>query len=416
MSASSTNTATTPTAGTPAATVTHPAAFPWSGLIIIASAIFLTVTTEFLPTGLLPDMARELTVSPSQIGFLVTVFAGTVVLSTAPLTILTRKYSRKRLVVVVMLVLAFGTGLAAIAPSYEILLLARVIGGLAHGLFWAVVGAYAGHLVPKHQLGRAIAITSAGGTTAFVLGIPVGTMLGHAVGWRLAFAIVGVAVVGIAALVVKFLPPVVHLEHLRTGEIPLPLRKDRSIRGVALICVIIIVMMLGQFTFYTYIAPYLIAVSGFPGGQIGLLLLAYGLGGAVGLALSAVIGARYPRGGLIGSVVLVVLSVLTLTLFSTNQVVVVVAFICWGTFFGGVPALLQVRMLQVASARIRDAASASFATAFNIAIACGALIGGTLIDRVGIAVLPWVELMFLVAALGIMVMAEFVRSRSRSGA
>ena len=142
-----------------------------------------------------------------------------------------------------------------------------------------------------------------------------------------------------------------------------------------------------------------------------MLLLAYGLGGAVGLALSAVVGARYPRGGLIGSVVLVVLAVLTLNLFSANQTVVVIAFICWGTFFGGVPALLQVRMLQVASARIRDAASASFATAFNIAIACGALIGGALIDRVGLDVLPYVELAFLLAALGIMVGAEVVRSR-----
>lgn len=382
--------------------------------MIIACAIFLTVTTEFLPTGLLPDMAGELAVTPSQIGFLITVFAGTVVLSTAPLTILTRKYSRKRLVVIVMLVLAFGTGLAAIAPSYEILVVARVIGGLAHGLFWAVVGAYAGHLVPKHQLGRAIAITSAGGTTAFVLGIPVGTMLGHAVGWRLAFAIVGIAVVLIAALVVRFLPPVSHLEDLRTGEISLPLRQDRSIPGVALICVIIIVMMLGQFSFYTYIAPYLIEVSGFPVGQIGVLLLAYGVGGAVGLALSAVVGARYPRGGLIGSVVLVTLSVLMLALFSTDKVIVVIAFVCWGTCFGGVPALLQVRMLQVASPRIRDAASASFATAFNIAIACGALIGGALIDRVGIGVLPFVELIFLLAALGIMVGVETIQPRLRS--
>ena len=386
-------------------------AFPWSGLVIIACAIFLTVTTEFLPTGLLPDMAHDLSVTPSQIGFLVTVFAGTVVLSTAPLTILTRRYSRKRLVVIVMLILAFGTGLAAIAPSYEILVVARVIGGLAHGLFWAVVGAYAGHLVPKHQLGRAIAITSAGGTTAFVLGIPVGTMLGHAVGWRLAFAIVGIAVVLIAALVVKFLPPVSHLEELRTGEIPVPLRQDRSIRGVVFICLTIIVLMLGQFTFYTYIAPYLIEVSGFPGDQIGVLLLAYGLGGALGLALSAVIGARYPRGGLIGSVALVALSVLMLAVFSSDRTIVVIAFICWGTFFGGVPALLQVRMLQVASARIRDAASASFATAFNIAIAGGALLGGALIDTVGLKVLPFVELGFLVAVLTLMIVAELARSR-----
>ncbi|MET0806383.1 MAG: MFS transporter, partial [Lacisediminihabitans sp.] len=156
--------------------------FPWVGLLVLACAIFVSVTSEFLPTGLLPDIAAGLTVSASQVGFLVTVFAGTVVLSTTPLAALTRNFSRKSLVVVVLLIIAASGVLAAVAPTYAVLVVARVIGGLAHGLFWAVVGAYAAHLVPKHQIGRAVAITSGGGTAAFVLGVPLGTALGHALG------------------------------------------------------------------------------------------------------------------------------------------------------------------------------------------------------------------------------------------
>src|SRR6476660_4927067 len=119
-------------------------AFPWIGLLTLATAIFVLVTSEFLPTGLLPDMARDLDVSQSQVGLLVTIFAATVVIFTAPLAALTHRYSRKWLLIAVLGVFALANVLAAIAPSYELLVGARVLGGLAHGLFWAIAGAYAG--------------------------------------------------------------------------------------------------------------------------------------------------------------------------------------------------------------------------------------------------------------------------------
>ena len=136
--------------------------FPWVALIVIAATIFVSVTSEFLPTGILPDIAAELDVSESKVGFLVTIFAGTVVVSAAPLAILTRRYSRKSLVIVVMVLFLLSNVAAGVAPTYELLAAARVLGGLAHGLFWAIMGAYAAHLVPKKQLGRAVAITSSG--------------------------------------------------------------------------------------------------------------------------------------------------------------------------------------------------------------------------------------------------------------
>ncbi|MDO9590070.1 MAG: MFS transporter, partial [Microcella sp.] len=117
--------------------------FPWVGLITLAIAIFVLVTSEFLPTGLLPVMASDLAVTESQIGLLITIFAGTVVLTTAPLAALTRRYPRKSLLLIVLVVFSLANVLAAIAPSYEMLVGARILGGLAHGLFWAVAGAYA---------------------------------------------------------------------------------------------------------------------------------------------------------------------------------------------------------------------------------------------------------------------------------
>src|SRR5262245_52948700 len=139
------------------------APFPLFRLLVLTGAIFVSVSSEFLPTGLLPDMAAELGVSESQIGLLVTVFAATVVISTAPLTVVTRRYSRKWLMVALLGAFALANVICAIAPNYPILVGARVLGGLAHGLFWAVTGPYAALLVPRHQLARAISVTNAGG-------------------------------------------------------------------------------------------------------------------------------------------------------------------------------------------------------------------------------------------------------------
>lgn len=393
----------------PTTSVTLPA-FPWIGLLTLAGAIFVSVTSEFLPTGLLPEMAEELDVSLSTAGLLITVFAGTVVLATTPLAALTRKYSRKGLVFVVLLVLALANVLAAIAPTYEILVGARILGGLAHGLFWAVVAAYSAHLVPKHQLGKAVAITAGGGSAAFVLGVPVGTALGHALGWRVAFGIIAVVVVLLALAVLKFLPPVNHHVPVRTGEIRVPMHKDRSMRGVLLLCVVILVLLTGQNTYYTYIAPWLVDAAGFPETSVAFLLFLFGGAGAIGLVLAGFAADRFPKRGFALAVVAVMASVLVLAAWSANSVVVVVAIVVWGVAFGGIPAMLQTRMLHTASFRTRDFAAALQTTAFNIGIGGGALLGGLLLDRSGIQSLPVALILFLAVGLALMVGIDAARS------
>jgi predicted MFS family arabinose efflux permease len=388
-----------------------PAPFPLIGLLTLAGAIFVSVTSEFLPTGLLPEMAEDLGVGLSTAGLLVTVFAGTVVVATTPLAALTRRYSRKALVVIVLLVIALANVLAALAPTYEILVGARILGGLAHGLFWAVVAAYSAHLVPKHQLGRAVAITAGGGSAAFVLGVPVGTALGHSLGWRAAFAIIGGVVVVLAIIVIRCLPPVNHHVQLQTGEIPLPVHRDRSLRGVVLVCVVILLALTGQNTFYTYIAPWLIDAAGFPSTSIAMLLFLFGGAGAVGLLLAGFAADRFPKRGFAVAMLIVMASVGVLAVGSANPVVVVVAFVVWGVAFGGIPAMLQTRMLHTASFRVRDLGAAMQTTAFNIGIGGGALLGGVLLDGFGIRNLPIVAITLLALALAVSVGADAARSR-----
>ncbi len=155
--------------------------FPLAKLLVIAGAIFVCVSSEFLPTGILPEMAAGVGVTEAQAGLLVSVFAFTVAISTIPLTRLTHRYPRKWLMVATLAIFALTNVVCAIAPDYTVLVIGRVLGGLAHGVFWAVTTPYAARLVRPGQVVRATSITIAGGTLAFILGVPMGAAIGHAV-------------------------------------------------------------------------------------------------------------------------------------------------------------------------------------------------------------------------------------------
>jgi predicted MFS family arabinose efflux permease len=380
--------------------------FPLFRLLVLTGAIFVSVSSEFLPTGLLPDMADDLQVSESRVGLLVTIFAFTVAATAAPLAVVTQRFSRKWLMVVLLLVFAVTNVLAGIAPTYEFLVGARVLGGLAHGLFWAVTGPYASRLVSRAQLVRALSVTNAGGTAAFILGIPLGTALGHALGWRFAFLLMAAIVVVFTALVVLFLPPVDHRHTLTTGEIGLPYYRDRTIPAVVAACILTVLIMLGHNTFNTYIAPWIVDVAAFSPDSVALLLFVSGTAGALGLFLSGVFGDRYPRATFAILLGLVGVAVALLAGFAGPQWFVIALFFVWGAAFGGLPSLLHGRVLGVASPRIRDVASAALTTSFNIAIGGGALLGGILLDAFGIANVPWAYVALVIAALAFVIVSD----------
>jgi MFS transporter, DHA1 family, inner membrane transport protein len=384
--------------------------FPFWRLLVISGAIFVVVTSEFLPTGLLPEMAAELGVSESRIGLLVTVFAITVVITAVPLTALATRFPRKPLLILLLGVFAVAMVLGAVSPNYEILLVSRVLAGAAHGLFWSVTAPYASRMVTPSQLARAVSVTAAGGTAAFIFGVPLGTALGHALGWRLAFAAVGGIVLVFLALVVLFLPPVQHLVPLATGEILVPARQDRTIPAIAIVCVTVVLLITGQNTFTTYQVPWLIEIGTVPADLVPVVLLVYGAAGAIGLVAAGIVGDRWPRAGLLVMLLGVMGSVSALAVFGVGSVVGVFASgVLWGAFFGGLPSLIQARMLQSASLRLRDTASAWLTISFNIAIAAGALFGGVLFDQVGITVLPWA----LVVLMGVAFVWVLVTDRTR---
>jgi predicted MFS family arabinose efflux permease len=303
---------------------------------------------------------------------------------------ITRRLPRQPLLVGVLVILALSSVLTAIAPNYEFMVATRVLGGAAHGLFWSIVGAYAGHLVPKEQLARAVAITTAGGSLAFVLGVPLGTALGHAFGWRIAFGgIAALTLIG-ALLVRRLLPGVQHRHAPAEGTEHVSVRRDPTMIAVIVVCVITGVVMIGQYAVYTYVAPYLTDVVGADAAQLGPLLFGYGIAGAVGLVLAGTVLGRRPTLGLLIAFAGVGIGVAALAAFSAVPVLAIGAFFFWGIAFGALPPLLNTRLLHSASARIRDAAAAFYTTAFNLGIGGGALLGAALYNTLGLQALPWV--------------------------
>jgi len=380
---------------------------PWPGLIMLAAGVFLSITIEMLPTGLLPQMGAGLGVAEPLVGLLVSVFAFAVVITSAPLTALTSRMPRHGLLVAVLVVLGVTTLASAFAPDYWMLVAIRIVGGVAHGLFWALVAAYAARLVPEHQIGRAVSVTLGGGTLALVAGVPATTVLGQVIGWRPVFALVAALTLLGALAVWRLLPPVGADSAPTAARFR---RGDVALGPVLLVCAVTALTMLGQYAVFTYVAPLITDVVGVDGRSVGPLLFVYGVAGAAGLAIAGSPLARRPDRAMVGAMALAAVALVVLGA-APGVWPSIVAFAVWGVAFGAIPPLLQTRLLQTAPSGHRDAASALYTTAFNVGIGGGALVGAVLFDRFGVQSLPFVYAAVLVAVVFVLWRGAFGANR-----
>lgn len=383
-----------------------------AALVTLAFTIFVNITVEMLPMGLMLPMSRDLGVGEEAIGLLVTVFAFTVVLTSTVLIWLTRRIPRHVLVIAVLVIFGLSSLAIAFSSGFWAVVLLRIVGGLAHGVFWAVVGSYAAYLVPKEVLGRAIAIVNSGGSLAFVLGVPVATLLGQVVGWRVTFGVFGVLSLGASIVVWRLLPRVDHLADevvAQTGPVDVVPEtvqdarpgSRRRLGPVVAAIVAVTLVMIGQYAVYTHITPYLVHHSGLPEVWLSPVLLIYGVLGAVAvLSLSIWFGKR-PTTEAIVCLAAIAVSMLVLIAFDVIPAVIGAVMI-WGLAFGAVPPLLQTRMMQATPTRWLQQAMAWYTTGFNIGIGGGALLGTGIIVGFGFAALPWALALGAVAAIVLM--------------
>ncbi|GAA3876809.1 hypothetical protein GCM10022381_19190 [Leifsonia kafniensis] len=364
----------------PSASVAPPR-LPVGGLLALAAVVFLAVLTETLPAGLLPQMSAALRVSESQIGQLVTVYALATALTAIPLIAVTRGIPRRTLLLTLVVGFALVNVVTAVSSSYAVILVARVAGGVLAGLLWAMMAGYAMRMVAPAQAGRALAIAMAGTPLAFALGLPLGTLLGSVLGWRMIFGLIAVAT---ALLVVWVLLAVPRFAGERAGERATLWQVFRT-PGLAAILAVTLTFVLAHNVTYTYIAP-LMRASGWSD-RLDVVLLVFGASAIAGLGLVGVLIDRHLRPLVLWATAALAVATLVIGVAGSNPVVTIVAVGLWGMAYGGAPALLQNAPARVTGAAA-DVAQSMVVTVWNGAIAGGAFLGGVVLDLGGVGGLP----------------------------
>ncbi|WP_159601754.1 MFS transporter [Starkeya nomas] len=371
-------------------------------LFALTIAAYAIGTTEFVIVGLLPTVAADLSINLPLAGLIVSVYALGVTFGAPVLTALTGRMERKPLLLGLMALFVIGNTAAALSPSYELLLVARVLSAFAHGVFFSVGSTIAADLVPADRRASAIAMMFMGLTVAIVTGVPMGTFIGQTFGWRATFWAVAalgvVAFIGIAAL----LPA-----NLSRAE-PARLVDQLRVLGSGRLLIVYGMTALGYggtFVAFTYLASILEHITGFAASSVSLILVLYGAAIAVGNIVGGRIADRDPVKALTflfvaQAAVLALFSFTALSPWLALPTLAALGFLS----FANVPGL-QIYVVELAK-KVRpgavDVASALNIAAFNLGIAIGAWVGGLVVaSPLGLGATPWVGAILVVAALGL---------------
>ncbi len=361
-------------------------------------------TTEFVIMGILPQIGKDLNVSLSAAGFLISAYALGVAVGAPLLSILSSKFPKKSSLIALMAIFTLGNLVCALAPDYWTLMAARIVTSFAHGTFFGIGSIVATSLVRPNQKAMAVALMFTGLTLANILGVPFGTWLGQMYGWRMTFW--AVTVVGpLAMLALYYLVPV-KKDHEASNEVDLKKEFSTVLKPEVLLGLLLTILGFGGvFALFTYIAPILTDISKFSAEAISPILLLFGLGLIFGNIVGGKFADKKLMPTLIGSLFILSLVMLGFVFFGHNQIAVVILIFLLGlSGFATVPPL-QIKVLNSAA----DApmlASALNIAAFNIGNALGAWVGGVVIDRgPGLSGVPWggftIAFAALILAIGI---------------
>ncbi|GAA3931147.1 MFS transporter [Microbacterium soli] len=331
---------------------------PWFGLLALFAAGFLSIINETTPAGLLPQIAAGLGVSEAEAGQTVTIYALATALTAVPLSTLLERCGRRTVLVGALAAFVVANFAIAATTNFVVILAARAVAGVGAGLIWTNLAAYAARIAPPALQGRAMAIANAGTPVALSIGLPLGTLLGDATGWQFTFAatgIAGIVVIGWVFLALPNIPGVVAQDPTRLGSI-------LRVRGVVTILLVMCGFFLAHNVLYTYIAP--LAGRAGIGRQIQWLLLVFGLAAMVSIWITGAWIDRQHR----------LLTVSGMWLVGIGAVLLCLALVH--------PTLLYLAAIMV--------------TLVNLMIGAGGLVGGLLIDGLGVLSLPWAALVIMI--------------------
>lgn len=367
-------------------------------LLALAISAFAIGTTEFISVGLLPLIANDLHISVTLAGLTVTLYALGVTFGAPILTSLTSGVPRKILLIGIMLVFIVGNSLAAASTGIGLLLTARIISALSHGVFMSIGSTIAADLVAENRRASAISIMFSGLTVATVTGVPLGTFIGQQLGWRAAF--VAIVIVGVIALIANL---ILVPGNLRKGH-RTPVRDQVKIVANGRLLLAFLITALGYggtFVVFTYLSPLLHDVTGFKESTVALILLLYGIAIAIGNVIGGKAANRRPLSALLYMFLIQAVILLLLTFTAPFKVAGLITIFGMGLLaFMNVPGL-QVYVVMLAerfAPKAVDVASSVNIAAFNAGIALGAYLGGIVTDHLGLIHTAWIGSIMVAAA------------------
>lgn len=349
-------------------------------ILLLSAAGFTVLTTEFVIVGLLPSMARDLRVSVPQAGLLVTLFAFTVAVVGPALTAWLSRYDRKKLFVSTLLLFGISNVLAATAPNIGVMAFARFIPALILPVFWALASETAVDITGPERAGKAISMVSFGIVAATIFGIPVGTLISDAFGWRAAFASLAVLAFAKAIALVIFLPKVPLKKQPTSFTKQFGILRDPKVVGHVLLSLLVFA---GMFTAYTYLADILEKLAGFDGATVGWILMGFGGVGMIGNWIGGRIVDRSPLGATILFAAPMAIGMILLVPMIHSHALLGVILAFWGIAQAALFTVSHVRVMKMAAETPALGASLNISGA-NAGIGIGAIIGGRVIDSNGL--------------------------------
>ena len=366
----------------------------WLPVVGLAISAFIFNTTEFVPIGLLSAIAADFSINEANAGLLITVYAWVVALMSLPLMLLTAKVERRKLLLVLFSLFIVSHLLSGVAWNFTVLVIARTGIACAHAIFWSITAPLAVRLAPGGKKSRALSFLMTGSALATVLGLPLGRMIGQALGWRTTFLCIAVVAFLIMLALFKILP---KLPSINAGSIKtLPTLFKRP--PLMLAYLLTALMVTAHFTAYTYIEPFIQNIAGFSVDTTTIILFVFGLAGIVGSIIFARYSERYPSKALTAPIGMIFASLMLILPLSFSMTGIYLIAIIWGMAIIAIGLGLQSKVLSAAP-DAADVATSLFSAIFNIGIGAGALVGSQVSIHLKMSVVGFAGAFFALMAL-----------------